>query len=258
MHKRFLAVQVTRLSRIHIDWTWVGVDAVLVSLAWLGALVLRYDVDIVANVSSRWFAYLPIWSGTALACNVVAGVYSGVWRQASVYEARRVLFASGVCSAVLSSLSSPSRIRGRFHCPFPCLRGCCPPPLWAPCGSSRVSAGSATPDRATWSAWSWWAQATPGRPWLPMPRSTVPTFVWSPSLTTTRASVAGACTAYPSREPSTTCLSWSTAPRVDHGPSRAVGGRRPGPEGGVARRTGRVRHAGGPPSLRPGWRPGRA
>ena len=103
-HKRFLAVQVTRLSRIHIDWTWVGVDAVLVSLAWLGALVLRYDVDIVANVSSRWFAYLPIWSGTALACNVVAGVYSGVWRQASVYEARRVLFASGVCSAALLSV----------------------------------------------------------------------------------------------------------------------------------------------------------
>ena len=61
MNKRDFAVLVTRVSRVQLDWRLAGADIVLVSLAWFGALALRFDVKVLDVASPSWVTTLPIW-----------------------------------------------------------------------------------------------------------------------------------------------------------------------------------------------------
>ena len=85
----------------HVNWRLAAVDAVLLTAAWWAALALRYDAQVPADAWGGWWSHLPVWIFVALLCNTAASLYSGVWRHASVYEARRVILALGVTVLVV-------------------------------------------------------------------------------------------------------------------------------------------------------------
>ena len=85
----------------HVNWRLAAVDAVLLTAAWWAALALRYDAQVPADAWAGWWSHLPVWIFVALLCNTAASLYSGVWRHASVYEARRVILALGVTVLVV-------------------------------------------------------------------------------------------------------------------------------------------------------------
>jgi len=81
------------VRRAPADWMLVGVDACLVATAWVAALTLRYDGRVPPHAWDGLWSFLPVAVLVALSSNVLAHLYSGVWRHSSLYEARRVVSA---------------------------------------------------------------------------------------------------------------------------------------------------------------------
>lgn len=84
------------VRRVRSDWLLAGIDACLVATSWVSALILRYDATVPDYAWEGMWFFLPIAVGVAIVSNAAAGLYSGVWRQASIYEARRVIRAQFV------------------------------------------------------------------------------------------------------------------------------------------------------------------
>lgn len=76
-------------------------DMVLLAVAYIGVLVLRFE----GNVPSEWWEQAVLWLPFATAVGVLSlwsfGLYGQVWRHASADEARRLLDAMGAALLVL-------------------------------------------------------------------------------------------------------------------------------------------------------------
>ena len=94
----------SRVQRLRSDWILIGTDAAVVAAAYVAALALRYDADVPSYAWSGMGFFLPFAVAVVLSANALAGLYSGVWRHASVYEARRVLVAQTFAVAVVVPL----------------------------------------------------------------------------------------------------------------------------------------------------------
>ncbi|HET7325924.1 MAG TPA: nucleoside-diphosphate sugar epimerase/dehydratase [Nocardioidaceae bacterium] len=70
-------------------------------MAWTTAVILRYDASVPHNAWDGLWSFLPVAVGVTMVCHVGAGLYSGVWRYASVHEARLVLAAQLASFSVL-------------------------------------------------------------------------------------------------------------------------------------------------------------
>ncbi len=92
---------VRAVSRVRTDLPLVLLDALLVSVAYLAVLLLRFDGQVTADYWSRFAAFLPIAVVVHLVSNGTWGLYRQMWRHASIVEARQVLLADAVAIAVL-------------------------------------------------------------------------------------------------------------------------------------------------------------
>ncbi|MGH8893772.1 MAG: polysaccharide biosynthesis protein, partial [Actinomycetes bacterium] len=70
--------------------------------AWTAALTLRYDGRVPAETWLALGGFLPVAVGVTITIQIAAGLYSGVWQQASVLEARRVILAQLAAMACLT------------------------------------------------------------------------------------------------------------------------------------------------------------
>jgi FlaA1/EpsC-like NDP-sugar epimerase len=90
-------------TRVRSDLSFALIDAVVVSVAYSAALILRF-ID-VQGIPDDWlpsFALaLPLIVGIHLAFNLVFGAYGHVWEYASVEEAMRLVYASLLASSVI-------------------------------------------------------------------------------------------------------------------------------------------------------------
>jgi FlaA1/EpsC-like NDP-sugar epimerase len=76
-------------------------DALLLSAAMSLALLFRYDGEVQSDAWRGLLAFLPIAITTFVGVNAAAGVYGQLWRYASVVEARRVLAAGCISTALI-------------------------------------------------------------------------------------------------------------------------------------------------------------
>ena len=100
----------TAASNVRTDATLALTDAGLAVLAFVVALLLRFDGQVPPGDWNRFARHLPVAVGAVLACNVGCGLYRQIWRHASVQEAQRVLaatFAGGVLLSVLDLAHRP-------------------------------------------------------------------------------------------------------------------------------------------------------
>lgn len=79
---------------------WIT-DTLLVVIAWVTALALRYDAEVPADAWWGLAGFLPIVIPVTIAIHAAAGLYSGVLRFASVLEARQILVAQGTILLLL-------------------------------------------------------------------------------------------------------------------------------------------------------------
>ena len=91
------AVRLARaFASLRADVAFATIDALLVIVAYSGALMLRF-VDLPTGVPPHWWleflATLPIIVAVHLIANVVFGAYGHVWEFASVAEALRIVLA---------------------------------------------------------------------------------------------------------------------------------------------------------------------
>ena len=91
------AVRLARaFASLRADVAFATVDALLVVVAYSGALMLRF-VDLPTGVPPRWWVefltVLPVIVAVHLIANVVFGAYGHVWEFASVAEALRIVLA---------------------------------------------------------------------------------------------------------------------------------------------------------------------
>jgi FlaA1/EpsC-like NDP-sugar epimerase len=89
------------LRRARSDWWLIAVDGALFVLAWIGALVLRYDGDVPAHAWGGLWLFLPLALTVSLMVNGAARLYAGVARHAGLDEAKRVVAAQLVTASLL-------------------------------------------------------------------------------------------------------------------------------------------------------------
>jgi FlaA1/EpsC-like NDP-sugar epimerase len=99
------AVRLARaFASLRADVAFATVDALLVIVAYSGALMLRF-VDLPEGVPPHWWvefiATLPVIVAVHLIANVVFGAYGHVWEFASVAEALRIVLAIASASGTL-------------------------------------------------------------------------------------------------------------------------------------------------------------
>ena len=104
MHSLRRAGHTSRVQHLRSDWLLIATDAAVVVGSYVAALALRYDAHVPAYAWSGMWFFLPFAVMVVLSANALAGLYTGVWRHASVYEARRVLVAQAVAVAVMVPL----------------------------------------------------------------------------------------------------------------------------------------------------------
>ncbi len=85
-------------------------DAVILAAAMTLALLFRYDGQVSPDAWTGLLTFLPIALATFICANAVAGVYGQLWRYASIVEARRVLLAGGLATALLLLLDTFYRL----------------------------------------------------------------------------------------------------------------------------------------------------
>ncbi|MGB8652209.1 MAG: nucleoside-diphosphate sugar epimerase/dehydratase [Mycobacteriales bacterium] len=92
---------------------WLVVfDAGLVSLAYLLALLLRFDFDVPASSWNRFPGFLALALVVYLFLHAWLGLYGAVWRQAGAAEAWQLLVASTAATvALLAAAALPSPVR---------------------------------------------------------------------------------------------------------------------------------------------------
>ena len=92
------------LASLRADVSFAAVDALLVIVAYSGALMLRF-VDLPEGVPPRWWQdfvlFLPVIVAAHLVTNVLFGAYGHVWQFASIAEAVKIVLASACAAVVL-------------------------------------------------------------------------------------------------------------------------------------------------------------
>jgi FlaA1/EpsC-like NDP-sugar epimerase len=94
-----------RVARARADVVAILLDIVLVAAALVTTFLLRYDGLIPQAAWSRFFQALPLVAAVVVVANGACGLYSQIWRHASVVEARRVLAAAAVSCGAFAMLS---------------------------------------------------------------------------------------------------------------------------------------------------------
>jgi len=94
----------SRTVQMRSDVAIAGLDIVLTALAYLSMLVLRFDGSVPDRYWSDFERFLPIAIAISLLCNWAFGLYGQLWRHASIFEARRLVFAGSATAALLLCL----------------------------------------------------------------------------------------------------------------------------------------------------------
>jgi FlaA1/EpsC-like NDP-sugar epimerase len=81
------------VRHVRSDWALATIDATLIAMSWLTALVLKFDARGLDQAWELSWPFLPLVVLVTLSLHAAVGLYSGVWRHASVHEARRVVVA---------------------------------------------------------------------------------------------------------------------------------------------------------------------
>jgi FlaA1/EpsC-like NDP-sugar epimerase len=78
-------------------------DAALVVTAFALMLLLRYELDVPADVRPEFFQFVAVAVILQLVINRLSGLYGPVWQHASMHEAQRILLAGAIVTLTLSS-----------------------------------------------------------------------------------------------------------------------------------------------------------
>jgi FlaA1/EpsC-like NDP-sugar epimerase len=76
-------------------------DFVIIILAYVGAFLIRFEMQIPAAGVSKMIATLPLVLAVRFACFWYFGLYRGVWRFASIYDLYSIIKAVGVSSLLI-------------------------------------------------------------------------------------------------------------------------------------------------------------
>jgi FlaA1/EpsC-like NDP-sugar epimerase len=101
----------SRAARLRADLPFVLLDAVLVSLVYLGLIVLRFNGSVPAQWWTRFGTFLPIAVAVHLTTNSALGLYGSLWRHAGVREAQRLLGSGLITAAVIPIVASWPPVR---------------------------------------------------------------------------------------------------------------------------------------------------
>jgi len=89
-------------SRRAADWRLALLDVALVVASWAAALELRYDGAVPAHAWAGWSLVVPAAVAATVVAHAYVGLYAGVGRHASLYEARRIVVTQlGVVTMLL-------------------------------------------------------------------------------------------------------------------------------------------------------------
>lgn len=88
------------LARLRADMLLACLDANLAVMAFVAALLIRFEGDVPSTFWDRTTAALPLVVGVALAAAWLCGLYGQIWQHASMIEARRLLLAGVVVLVV--------------------------------------------------------------------------------------------------------------------------------------------------------------
>ena len=100
----------TWAARSRSDLALAALDAVLLAIAYLIVLVLRFDGSVPSNIWGKVLPWLPFAAAVGVSSLWSFGLYGQVWRHASADEARRLLNA---CASLLLILTGIELIRGQ-------------------------------------------------------------------------------------------------------------------------------------------------
>ncbi|MGB0113418.1 MAG: nucleoside-diphosphate sugar epimerase/dehydratase [Ilumatobacteraceae bacterium] len=99
--KQLWAQVASRSVHFRTDLPLALLDAALVTTAYLGMLVLRYDGSVSDTAWNGFLQFLPIAIATTLASNGLWGLYGQLWKHASLYEARLMVLSGSTIATVL-------------------------------------------------------------------------------------------------------------------------------------------------------------
>ncbi|MDQ3956732.1 MAG: polysaccharide biosynthesis protein [Actinomycetota bacterium] len=86
------------VSRLRRDSVLVLFDLGVTIVAYLTVLVLRFDGNVPGRFWGSFWTFLPALAGIHILTNYLFGLYTQMWRYASVQEAQRVVFAGGAAA----------------------------------------------------------------------------------------------------------------------------------------------------------------
>src|SRR4051794_10107875 len=90
-----------RAAAMRSDPVFAFLDLALVTAAYLGVLILRFNGKVPSNAWHQFAQFLPFALAVHLAANWTWGLYGQLWRYASVQEARRIILAGSSSVVVL-------------------------------------------------------------------------------------------------------------------------------------------------------------
>jgi FlaA1/EpsC-like NDP-sugar epimerase len=79
-------------------------DICLFGLAFGGSFLMRYTANAPRTAWHDFLGFMPIAIAVLLVCNALGGLYGQIWRHASIVEARRLVAACAVVTAILAGV----------------------------------------------------------------------------------------------------------------------------------------------------------
>ena len=101
MRKSLWSRSASRVVQARSDYVVVILDLLLTALSFTGALVLRFDGAVPDSFWRAFRGFLPIALILVFIANAALGLYGRLWRHASLYEARRLVFSGALVGATL-------------------------------------------------------------------------------------------------------------------------------------------------------------
>lgn len=89
-------------NRVRAEWLAMLIDALLVTLSYSLVLMIRYDGAVPTEAWRDELRFLPFAITGFILSGWAFGLYTHVWRHASVLEARRLLLSGGAATLVLA------------------------------------------------------------------------------------------------------------------------------------------------------------
>ena len=103
-------------AQMRADLLFATFDLVLVSAAYIGVMVLRFDGTVPSRNWDGFYQFLVVALVVHLSSNWAWGLYGRLWRHASIQEARQVVLAGGTSLTTL--LVADLVLPGRRLAPF--------------------------------------------------------------------------------------------------------------------------------------------